>query len=31
MSNEQIEAWLDERAEARVKMRHPAASGGAAA
>jgi hypothetical protein len=24
MSDEQIEAWLDERAEARVKMRHPA-------
>jgi hypothetical protein len=24
MSNEQIEARLDERAEVRVKMRHPA-------
>jgi hypothetical protein len=24
ISDEQIEAWLDERAEARLKMRHPA-------
>ena len=24
MTDEQIEAWLDERAEARVKMRYPA-------
>jgi hypothetical protein len=26
MSDEQIEAWLDERAEARVKMRHRASA-----